>query len=91
VGGQFEYARRLSTIPVPYVAAKSAGEALATSYASELIRFGIETAIIIPGRFETGTNHFAHKGNPATEIAPQPFWLYQRARAASASSGSEHS
>ena len=26
-----------------------------------------------------------------TGIAPQPFWLYQRARAASASSGSEHS
>jgi NAD(P)-dependent dehydrogenase (short-subunit alcohol dehydrogenase family) len=44
----------------PYVAAKVAADALAVSYASELIRFGIETTILIPGRFEDGTNHFAN-------------------------------
>jgi NAD(P)-dependent dehydrogenase (short-subunit alcohol dehydrogenase family) len=49
----------------PYVAAKAAGDALAVSYASELIRFGIETTIIIPGRFEKGTNHFANADGPA--------------------------
>jgi NAD(P)-dependent dehydrogenase (short-subunit alcohol dehydrogenase family) len=49
----------------PYFAAKAAMDALAVSYASEVIRFGIDTAIILPGAFPSGTNHFAHAGNPA--------------------------
>jgi len=48
----------------PYFAAKAAGDALAVSYAAELIRFGIDTTIVIPGAFTSGTNHFAHAGHP---------------------------
>ncbi|MBB6483985.1 SDR family oxidoreductase [Rhizobium lusitanum] len=49
----------------PYFAAKAAMDSLAVSYASELSRWGIETAIIVPGAFTKGTNHFAHSGAPA--------------------------
>jgi NAD(P)-dependent dehydrogenase (short-subunit alcohol dehydrogenase family) len=49
----------------PYFAAKAAMDSLAVSYASELARWGIETAIIVPGAFTRGTNHFAHAGAPA--------------------------
>ena len=48
----------------PYFAAKAAMDSLAVSYASELTRWGIETAIIVPGAFTKGTNHFAHSGSP---------------------------
>ncbi len=44
-------------------------DALAESYASELISFGIDTTILVPGAFTSGTNHFAHAGKPAdTEV-----------------------
>lgn len=49
----------------PYFAAKAGMDALAVSYAAELIRFGIETTIIVPGAFTAGTQHFAHAGEPA--------------------------
>ena len=49
----------------PYFAAKAAMDALAISYAAELNRWGIETTIIVPGAFTSGTNHFAHAGAPA--------------------------
>ncbi len=49
----------------PYFAAKAAMDSLAVSYASELTRWGIETAIIVPGAFTKGTSHFAHSGSPA--------------------------
>jgi NAD(P)-dependent dehydrogenase (short-subunit alcohol dehydrogenase family) len=52
----------------PYFAAKAAMDSLAVSYAAELTRWGIETAIIVPGAFTKGTNHFAHSGSPADEI-----------------------
>jgi NAD(P)-dependent dehydrogenase (short-subunit alcohol dehydrogenase family) len=48
----------------PYFAAKGAMDLLAVSYAAELIRFGIETTIVVPGAFTSGTNHFAHAGSP---------------------------
>jgi NAD(P)-dependent dehydrogenase (short-subunit alcohol dehydrogenase family) len=48
----------------PYFAAKAAEDSLAVSYAAELTRFGIETTIIVPGAFTTGTNHFANAGSP---------------------------
>ena len=51
----------------PYFAAKAAGDALAVSYAAELIRFGIQTTIVIPGAFTTGTNHFANAGSPGDD------------------------
>jgi len=49
----------------PYFAAKAAMDALAVSYAAELIRFGIDTSIVVPGAFTSGTQHFAHAGAPA--------------------------
>ncbi|CAN7432405.1 SDR family oxidoreductase [Rhizobium sp. LjRoot258] len=49
----------------PYFATKAAMDSVAVSYASELARWGIETAIIVPGAFTKGTNHFAHSGSPA--------------------------
>jgi NAD(P)-dependent dehydrogenase (short-subunit alcohol dehydrogenase family) len=48
----------------PYFAAKAAMDAVAVSYAGELARWGIETAIVVPGAFTKGTNHFAHAGAP---------------------------
>lgn len=48
----------------PYFAAKNGMDALAVGYARELALWGIETSIIVPGAFTTGTNHFAHAGAP---------------------------
>ena len=48
----------------PYFAAKAGMDALAVSYAGELTRWGIETSIIVPGAFTSGTNHFANAGVP---------------------------
>lgn len=49
----------------PYFAAKAAMDSLAVSYAAELARFGIETSIVVPGSFTSGTNHFITGGHPA--------------------------
>jgi NAD(P)-dependent dehydrogenase (short-subunit alcohol dehydrogenase family) len=49
----------------PYFAAKAGMDAMAVVYARELTRWGIETSIIVPGAFTSGTNHFAHAGSPA--------------------------
>jgi NAD(P)-dependent dehydrogenase (short-subunit alcohol dehydrogenase family) len=49
----------------PYFAAKAGMDALAVVYARELTRWGIETSIIVPGAFTSGTNHFANAGSPA--------------------------
>jgi NAD(P)-dependent dehydrogenase (short-subunit alcohol dehydrogenase family) len=49
----------------PYFAAKAGEDALAVSYAVEVARFGIETTIVVPGSFTTGTNHFANAGRAA--------------------------
>lgn len=49
----------------PYFAGKAGMDALAVSYAGELARWNIETSIIVPGAFTSGTNHFAHAGSPA--------------------------
>lgn len=51
----------------PYFAAKAAMDALAISYAGELARWGIETLILSPGVYTSGTNHFAHADQPADE------------------------
>ena len=48
----------------PYFAAKAGMDALAVCVAKEIAPFGIETAIVVPGAFTTGTNHFAHAGTP---------------------------
>jgi NAD(P)-dependent dehydrogenase (short-subunit alcohol dehydrogenase family) len=57
----------------PYFAAKAAEDALAVSYAAELTRFGIETTIIVPGSFTSGTNHFANAGRPADEYVAMAY------------------
>jgi NAD(P)-dependent dehydrogenase (short-subunit alcohol dehydrogenase family) len=51
----------------PYFAAKAGMDSLAVSYAGELARWGIETSIVVPGAFPSGTNHFAHSGRPADD------------------------
>ena len=49
----------------PYFAAKAAMDSLAVSYAAELVKFGIDTTIVVPGSITRGTNHFAHASKPA--------------------------
>ena len=51
----------------PYFAAKAAMDSIAVQYARELSRWGIETSIVVPGAFTSGTNHFAHAGSPGDE------------------------
>ena len=51
----------------PYFAAKAAMDSLAVSYAGELARWGIETSIVVPGAFPSGTNHFAHADSPGDQ------------------------
>jgi NAD(P)-dependent dehydrogenase (short-subunit alcohol dehydrogenase family) len=48
----------------PYFAAKAGMDAIAVSYAGELARWNIESTIVVPGAFTSGTNHFAHSGSP---------------------------
>jgi NAD(P)-dependent dehydrogenase (short-subunit alcohol dehydrogenase family) len=48
----------------PYFGAKAAMDAIAVQYARELSRWGIETSIVVPGAFTSGTNHFAHAAAP---------------------------
>lgn len=49
----------------PYVASKAAGEALAEVMGFEVSRFGVESVIVVPGAFTSGTDHFAHAHAPA--------------------------
>jgi NAD(P)-dependent dehydrogenase (short-subunit alcohol dehydrogenase family) len=49
----------------PFLAAKAGMDALAESYAAEVAKFGIDTTIMVPGAYPSGTNHFAHSGRPA--------------------------
>ena len=48
----------------PYFAAKAGMDQLAVAYARELAPFGVETAIVVPGAYTKGTNHFEHAGHP---------------------------
>ena len=49
----------------PYAAAKAAMDSIAVTMSYELSRFGIETAIVVPGAFTKGTAHFPNAGKPA--------------------------
>jgi hypothetical protein len=42
-------------------------DSIAVQYARELSRWSVETSIIVPGAFTSGTNHFAHAGQPADQ------------------------
>ena len=57
----------------PYFAAKAAMDSLAVSYARELTRWGIETSIVVPGAFSSGTNHFANAGSPADQAVADEY------------------
>lgn len=60
----------------PYFAAKAAMDSLAVSYAAELARWGVETSIIVPGSFTSGTNHFANGGTPADAATAEEYELH---------------
>ncbi len=52
----------ISSVPgALYFAAKAGMDSLAVSYAGELARFGIETSIIVPGAFTSGTERAAYR------------------------------
>lgn len=51
----------------PYFAAKAGMDQLAVSYAREVAPLGIETAIVVPGAYTKGTNHFSNAGHPKDE------------------------
>ena len=51
----------------PYFAAKAGMDALAVCYGKELAPLGIDTAIVVPGAFTTGTSHFENAGHPSDE------------------------
>ena len=57
----------------PYFAAKAAEDSLAVSIAAEVARFGIDSTIVVPGSFTTGTNHYAHAGHPADEATAKEY------------------
>jgi len=57
----------------PYFAAKAGLDALAVCYARECALFGVETIIVVPGAFTTGTNHFAHSGTPADKSVERAY------------------
>ncbi|MGU3339012.1 SDR family NAD(P)-dependent oxidoreductase [Methylobacterium mesophilicum] len=56
----------------PYAAAKAAGDALAEVMALEVAPYGIESVIVMPGAYTSGTDHFCHAVGPADgEVAEQ--------------------
>lgn len=56
----------------PYAAAKAAGDVLAEVMALEVAPYGIETVIVMPGAYTSGTDHFRHAVGPAdTEVIEQ--------------------
>ncbi|WP_446743493.1 SDR family oxidoreductase [Silvibacterium acidisoli] len=57
----------------PYFAAKAGMDSLAVTYAAELSRWGIETSIVVPGAFTSGTNHFAHAGHPEDQTRAEEY------------------
>ncbi|MFJ7074117.1 SDR family oxidoreductase [Streptomyces sp. NPDC098781] len=57
----------------PHFAAKAAMDHLAKSYAVELSRFGIDTALVVPGSYTSGTNHFAHAMQPLDTATAQAY------------------
>jgi NAD(P)-dependent dehydrogenase (short-subunit alcohol dehydrogenase family) len=56
----------------PYAASKAAGDVLAEVMGLEVARYGIETVIVQPGAYTSGTNHFKHAVSPIdTEVVSQ--------------------
>ncbi|MGW3960662.1 hypothetical protein ACWED2_12660 [Amycolatopsis sp. NPDC005003] len=42
-------------------------DSLTVTYAAEVVKYGIDSALVIPGAYTSGTNHFAHATHPADE------------------------
>ncbi|SEK16592.1 NAD(P)-dependent dehydrogenase, short-chain alcohol dehydrogenase family [Variovorax sp. OK212] len=57
----------------PYIASKVAGDALAEIMGMEVRPFGIESVILVPGAFTSGTKHFAHAQPPAHAAIEQQY------------------
>ena len=60
----------------PYGAAKAAMDSLAVTLAYELARFGVETSIVVPGAFTSGTDHFPSVGKPADSARAAAYARY---------------
>lgn len=60
----------------PYAAAKAAMDSIAVTLAAELARFNIETALIVPGAFTSGTEHFPNAGQPADQATADAYARY---------------
>jgi NAD(P)-dependent dehydrogenase (short-subunit alcohol dehydrogenase family) len=60
----------------PYGAAKAAMDSLAVSMSYEVARFGIETAIVVPGAFTHGTEHFPSAGKPNDTVRNAAYARY---------------
>jgi len=54
----------------PYAASKAAGEVVAEVMGLEASGFGVESVIVSPGAFASGTNHFARAVHPPTKQSP---------------------
>ena len=51
-------------------------DSMAVTMAHELARFNIETSIVVPGAFTSGTDHFANAGKPADEATSAAYARY---------------
>ncbi len=60
----------------PYAAAKAAMDSLAVTMSAELARFNIETSIVVPGAFTSGTDHFANASAPADDARSAAYARY---------------
>jgi NAD(P)-dependent dehydrogenase (short-subunit alcohol dehydrogenase family) len=60
----------------PYGAAKAAMDSLAVTLSYELARFGVETSIVVPGAFTSGTDHFPSAGKPADSARAAAYARY---------------
>jgi NAD(P)-dependent dehydrogenase (short-subunit alcohol dehydrogenase family) len=60
----------------PYGAAKAAMDSLAITLSYELARFGVETSIVVPGAFTSGTDHFPSAGKPADATTAAAYARY---------------
>ena len=60
----------------PYGAAKAAIDSLAVTLSYELARFGVETSIVVPGAFTSGTDHFPSAGKPADSARATAYARY---------------
>lgn len=67
--------RIISPFQGPYVASKAAEDAIAQTMHYENSRYGIDSVIIMPGAFTSGTNHFAHAVPPADQARVQAYDL----------------